>query len=67
MNLEDLTDVQTTTKKMRKAVQRGDVKNEKDRQSKRKNPDPNPKFTQPEDGPKDLEDQLDPATAFQDE
>ena len=42
MNLEDLTDEQTTTKKMRSALKRGDTKKEVDRLSKKKNPNPNP-------------------------
>lgn len=64
MNLEDLTDVQTTTRKMRSAVKRGDVKKEKERVSKRKNPNPDEKNVQPMDGPNDMEDQMDAEAAF---
>ena len=67
MNLEDLTDVQTTTRKMRSAVKRGDVKKEKERVSKRKNPNPDERNVQPQDGPNDMEDHMDPATAFEQE
>jgi len=67
MNLEDLTDVQTTTRKMRSAVKRGDVKKEKERVSKRKNPNPDEKNVQPMDGPNDLSDQMDAEAAFQEE
>lgn len=67
MNLEDLTDVQTTTRKMRNAVKRGDIKSEKERMSKRKNPNPSVKYVQPQDGPNDMEDQMDPSVAMQDE
>lgn len=43
MNLEELTDEQTTTKKMRSALRRGDTpKKEVDKLSKRKNPNPDP-------------------------
>ena len=64
MNLEDLTDVQTTTKKMRSAVKRGDVKAEKERVGKRKNPNPDVRNVQGQDGPNDMEDQMDPEAAF---
>lgn len=44
MNLSDLTDDQTTTKKMRAALRRGEKPaKEIERLSKRKNPNPDPK------------------------
>ena len=41
MNLEDITDGQTTTKKMRIALRGGDTKKAVKQLSKQKNPDPN--------------------------
>lgn len=40
MNLEDVTDAQTTTKKMRKALRRRTAKEEVRDLSKKKNPNP---------------------------
>ncbi len=55
MNLEDLTDENTSTKKMRIALRRGDATDEVKRQKKRKNPDPSTSNVQSQDGPNDME------------
>ena len=61
MNLEELTDKQITTKKMRSALKRGDTKKEIERLSKRKNPNPSPHNTKvsPNEAPDTNEDEID--------
>lgn len=51
MNLNDLVDSNTTTRKMRSVLKRNDVKKEIKRLSKRKNSNPDERNVQPMDGP----------------
>lgn len=51
MNLNDLVDGNTTTRKMRAAVKRDDTAKEIKRLSKRKNSNSNERSVQPMDGP----------------
>jgi len=51
MNLDDLVDGNTTTRKMRAAVKQDDTKKELRRLSKRKNSNPDARNAQPMDGP----------------
>ncbi len=51
MNLEDLVDGNTTTRKMRAAVKRDDTTKELKRLSKRKNSNSDERNVQPMDGP----------------
>ena len=51
MNLDDLVDGNTTTRKMRAAIRRDDTSKEIKRLSKRKNSNPNERNVQPTDGP----------------
>ena len=61
MNLEDLTDTNTTTRKMRSALKRGDTKKEVERLSKKKNPNPDPHNVKvsPNESPDANEDEID--------
>ena len=55
MNLEDIKDENTSTKKMRIALRRGDAKEETKRQTKQKNPNASTANVQSQDGPNDME------------
>ena len=64
MNLNDLVDSNTTTRKMRAVLKRKNVNKEVERLSKRKNSNPNERNVQPMDGPSSHEEEgiIDPAS-----
>ena len=67
MNLEEITDKQATTRKMRKALRIGKNAGDAVRElSKKKNPNRSTASVEPMDGPSDMSDQLDPQSAFVD-
>ncbi len=53
MNLNDIVDSNTTTRKMRSVLRRSDIKKEVGRLSKRKNANSDERNNQPMDGPAD--------------